>query len=101
MTAPLNVERDEITNVATIFDTTADAIEHQADAATHCTFDGPLAGRMYTESGTAVHGGYQKIATSLQEWTMQSQSIATTMRNAVRQYGTSDDTNANTLSGQH
>ena len=101
MTTPLNVERDEITNVATIFDATADTIEHQAEAATHCTFDGPLSGRTYTESGTAVHGGYLKIAAALQEWTKQSKSIATTMRSAVGQYGQSDDKNANTLTGQH
>jgi len=30
MSTPLNVERDEVTNVATIFDTTADTIEQRS-----------------------------------------------------------------------
>jgi hypothetical protein len=101
MSTPLNVERDEVTNVATIFDTTADTIEHEAEGATGCTFDGPLAGRKYTANGTAVHGGYRKIAASLQDWTKQSHNIAKTMRAAVTQYGADDAKNGDNLAGQH
>ncbi len=101
MSTPLNVKRDEVTNVATIFDTTADTIEHEAEAAARCTFDGPMAGREYTANGTAVHGGYEKIAASLRDWNTQSRGIATTMRAAVAQYGAGDDKNADNLTGQH
>ncbi len=100
MSAPLNVERDEVTNVATIFDTTADIIEYEGVAAARCAFDGPMAGRIYTESGTAIHGGFDKLAASLADWQSQSQGIAKSMRAAMTQYGAQDRHNADTLAGE-
>lgn len=101
MSSPLNVVRDEITNVATIFDTTADIIGHEAEAATNRTFDAPMAGRKYADCGTAVHSGYQKIAASLGDWQSRSHDIAKTMRAAVAQYGAHDQRNATNLAGEH
>ena len=101
MSAPLNVDRDEITNVATIFDTTADIIEYEGVAASECTFDGPMAGREYTESGTAIHSGFGKIAASLRDWQSQSKGIAGSMRTAVTRYGADDRNNADILAGEH
>ncbi len=100
MSAPLDVERDEITNVAMVFDTTADVIEYEGAAAARCAFDGPMAGRNYTESGTAIHGGFGKIAASLAEWQSQSQGIAKSMRAAMTRYDAQDRHNADTLAGE-
>lgn len=99
MSGPLSVGRDEITNVATIFDTTADTIEYESSAASRCTFDGPMAGRNYTESGTAIHGGFDKIAASLRDWHSRSEGIAKSMQAAVIRYGADDRDNADTLAG--
>ncbi len=98
---PLNVERDEITNVAAVFSATADVIAAQRQLVAACTFNGPMAGRKYTDSGTAVHGGYQKVATVLQKWQEQSTGLATSLRSAAGQYGAGDHAAATDLAVQH
>lgn len=99
MSVPLNVERDEITTVATVFETTAEIIGSQADAVAQCGFDGRRAGRNYAHSGTAIHGGYQKVAAALQNCATQSHDLADTLRGAVAHYGASDQQNASDLGG--
>lgn len=96
----MNVDRDEITNVATIFESTADTIGYEGAAAARCTFDGPMAGRKYAASGAAIHRGVDKIAASLQNWESQSRGIGKAMRDGVTQYGHHDRQNAETLTAE-
>jgi len=98
---PLNVERDEITNVASVFSATVDVIAAQRQLVAACTSNGPMAGRKYTDSGTAVHGGYQKVATVLQKWQEQSTGLATSLRSAAGQYGAGDHAAATDLAVQY
>lgn len=101
MSTPLNVQRNEITGVAITYDATADVIDCVGQSVAGCTFDGPMAGRKYAESGAAVHAGYMKVASSLQEWTKQVHDIASALRGATSGYGSTDTAAAANLTGQH
>lgn len=100
MSAPLNVEGDEIANVARVFDATADVAGAQGELVAACTFTAVLAGRSYGDSGTAVHGGVQKVVAALQQWSTQAHGIATAMRGATGMYGSTDGQTATKLAGQ-
>lgn len=100
MSTPLNVERDEIIGVAAVYDATADVIDSVGQSVARCTFDGPMAGRKYADSGVAVHGGYTKVVTSLQECTTGAHAIATALRAAAGLYAAGDSAAATDLTGQ-
>lgn len=101
MSTPLNVQRDEIGTVARVFDGAADVVEDRAQSVAGCTFNAAMAGRSYGDSGTAVHGGYEKVATSLQEWEEHAHGIASSLRGAVSTYGAGERQAATDLGRQH